>query len=443
MAEMDRIARQLSSGVQIARDFEQRYGAHALLRERQALLRALEPPHYLRVMMQMERALRAASANPFEQMMRSIRPSLDDLRLRAGFDPDTLTSIQRAAEILARPSDIMRQVRAFEALGHPSIGQLIDRQSRMAEAARPIRDRMAALEVPDLFPHNRVAEALAGIQVLSEQSDVFRLSAKAALTSIEGYQAFAERQLRRAVSDHPIVCSRRMAVTDLAGDLLDTTQGSWELLGIQAIVEPDDQPPEGTAATVYPHLNRELSYLYRKDVQADPEAAFSRSTASTVATLGGEIVGLIYSINESRISSGKAHIITPTNRSLLAVHRITGSLSSDEQSFGEVVDALYFLIYEGSGDAKRLTDLMTDEELTTVWWIKNLRTSIRHDIDHGDKRKSQKKHLEIGGVCSTLVGKRRPNRQADWATAQVALYEYTADFLRRVLDTVDPIEDEG
>ena len=66
------------------------------------------------------------------------------------------------------------------------------------------------------------------------------------------------------------------------------------------------------------------------------------------------------------------------------------------------MDTLYFLIYEGSGNAKRLTELMTDEELTTVWWIKTLRTSIRHDVDHGDERKSKRKHLEIGEVYSAL-----------------------------------------
>ena len=438
MVETNKIARQLSYAAQIAQDFERRYGLHALIRERQDLLKAFEPPQHIKAMLEIENAARAAFANPFEQMMRSIRPSIDDLRLRAGFDSSTLSSIQNAAASLSRPSDIVRQISAFEGLGYSSINQLMASQSAMADAALGIRKSMAAVKLPDLFPHDRIAGTLAGVQVLSEQSEAMRLSAKAALESILGYQSFAERQLRRAVTDDPIVFSRRMTITDMAGDLLETAQSSWELLGIQATVVPDDQTLEIPKPTIYPHLNQELSYLYREDVTADPEIAFDRSNASIVATLGGEIVELIYNINESRNSYGKTHIITPTNRTMRAVHQLTASVSKDEYSFGKIVDALYFLIYEGSGSAKRLTEIMTDEELTTVWWIKTLRTSIRHDIDHGDERKSQKKHIEIGEVYSALVGQKRPKRGTDWTTAQVVLFEHTANFLRRVLNIIDP-----
>ena len=210
----------------------------------------------------------------------------------------------------------MRQFGAIEVLGHSSIGHLIESQSAMAKAASEIRKSIAGFELPDRFPHDRIAGALAGIQVLSKQNEVMRRSAKAALESIQAFQSFAERQLRRAVTDDPDVFFRRMVVTDMAGDLLETAQISWELLGQHATAVPDDQPPEVIKPTIYSHLNQELSYLYRDNVQVDSSAAFDRSTASTVNTLGGEIVELIYNINESRKSSGNTQIVTPTNRAL-------------------------------------------------------------------------------------------------------------------------------
>ena len=435
MGKKRKMARQFSSGTQVVQDFERRYGLHALIRERQDLLKAFEPPPHIKGMFEIANALRGAYANPFEQMMRSIRPNIDDLRLRAGIDP---SSIQNVAARLLEPSDILRQIREFEGFGYSSIAQLMEMQSSMAEAALEIRNRMPAVELPDLFPHDRIADALAGVQVLSKQNEAMRLSAKTALESIQGYQSFAERQLSRAVTDDPIVFSRRMSITDRAGDLLETAQGSWELLGKQAIAVPEDQIPEITKPSIYSYLNRELSFLYRRNVRADPEAAFDRSDAAKVSTLVGEIVELIYSINESRESSGKEPIITPTNSNLRAVHQLTSSLCADEYTFGTIVDALYFLIYEGSGTANRLNEIMDDKELTTVWWIKSLRTSIRHDIDHGDKRKSRKKHIEIGEVYSALVGQKRPKRPKQWTTAQIVLYEHTADLLRRVFDLVEP-----
>ena len=102
------------------------------------------------------------------------------------------------------------------------------------------------------------------------------------------------------------------------------------------------------------------------------------------------------------------------------------------------MDALYCLLYEGSGYANRLTSLMENEDLAPLWWVKSLRTSFRHDVDHGDPRKSQKKHVEIGEIYFTLVGSKRPKRPSDWSAAQVALFEHTADFLRKLLDVVDP-----
>ena len=435
MAELDAIGRQLSAATQKIRVFEQRYGTHALLRERQHLLRPLQE---VQRMLRVQDALRSAFKNPFEELMRSIRPNLCDIRLRYGMDSNVIRSINTLSESLSRPSDNLRQLSIIDSPLRSSIEHLIEGQLALARLGSEIRNSSAGFDLPSRFPHDRTAEALAGIEVLSAQNKVMRQSSKAALGMINAFQSFAQRQLHRARTDDPIIAFRRIAITDMAGDLFETSQCSWELLGQHAVDTADDQPPDEKEPTIYSHLNQELSFIYREDVESDPNAAFERSTASTVNVLGGEIVDLIYNINESRRASGSTHIVKPTNRAMRAVHQLTASVSTDEQSFGEVVDALYFLIYEGTGNANRLTDLMTDADLATVWWIKALRTSIRHDIDHGDKRKSEKKHVEIGEVYKALVGYRRPRRRADWSAAQVSLMECTANLLRTLFDTVEP-----
>ena len=438
MAELDAIARQLSAATQKIRVFEQRYGTHALLRERQHLFRAFTPLQEIQRMLRVQNVLRSAFKNPFEEMMRSIRPSLSDIRLRSGMDPNVIRSINTVSESLSRPSDTLQQLCKIDFPRHSSIGHLIESQSALARLGSEIRNSPAGSDLPSRFPHERTAEALAGIEVLSAQNKAMRQSSKAALETIKAFQSFAQRQLHRARTDNPDIFYRRIAITDMAGDFLETAQCSWELLGQHAVDTADDQSPDAKKPTIYSYLNQELSFLYREDVQSDPSAAFERSTASTVNILGGEIVDLIYNINENRMASGCTHIVKPTNRTMRAVHQLTASVCTDEQSFGEVVDALYFLVYEGSGNAKRLTELMTNAELTTVWWIKALRTSIRHDIDHGVKRKSKKKHVEIGEVYKALVGYRRPRCRSDWSAAQVSLMECTANLFRALFDTVEP-----
>ena len=125
MAKIDKMARQLSYNVRTIHDFEKRYGTRALLRERQDLLKALRPIQHIERLSQLENAVRTAFVNPFEELIRSIRPSLEDLRLEIGFHPNTIRSIQLAAENLARPSDIMQHVANLKGLGHSSIDRLI------------------------------------------------------------------------------------------------------------------------------------------------------------------------------------------------------------------------------------------------------------------------------------------------------------------------------
>jgi len=130
----------------------------------------------------------------------------------------------------------------------------------------------------------------------------------------------------------------------------------------------------------------------------------------------------------------------PTNRGLVSTVKMTTTVADNQTNFAEIVDALYFLLYEGSGDAKRLTEVMSQQDLEILWWIKKLRRSFRHDLDHGPESKSRKQHIEIGEVYRQLIGNKRPTCAAQWSEAQVSLYDFSASLLRRVLDVVETKE---
>ncbi|QRN82913.1 DUF262 domain-containing protein [Chloroflexota bacterium] len=70
-------------------------------------------------------------------------------------------------------------------------------------------------------------------------------------------------------------------------------------------------------------------------------------------------------------------------------------------SFGNFIDSLYFIFYEGTGSCKRLSSPPPDFVID----IKNIRTIIRHDIDHGKKTDTQKKNIKLADAFKKYSGK--------------------------------------
>ena len=406
-----------------ARLFEQKYGVHALHRE---ILRAYD--HNLRIR-------RASTAYDCLQLrLTTLDRRVEDLRLRIGLNESALNSIRSAAESFTRLTNMEAHWGDLK-LQSSMIGQLMHNQRRIAEFAARL-DHLTRAKWLVSAPHNRAAEVLANISVLASVSESYQSTANCALANVRAYQRFADHQLARSLTDPTAVLSRRMRITDLAGHLLEDAQISWELMGSQVDVDPVSSHSQPGSPNIYSKLNQQLSYLYRDSTEEDPVDAFDRSTAATVSTAGKEIIDLVFNINEQAVMEGKVHMFTPTNRTLVSTAKITTTVADSRTNFSEVIDALYFVLYEGSGNANRLTDVMSREDLEPLWLLKKLRTFYRHDLDHGHRSKAKSQHIEIGGVFRQLIG-RRPRRRAEWSAAQVSLYDLSARLLRRVLDAVE------
>ncbi|MEO7797078.1 MAG: DUF262 domain-containing protein [Opitutaceae bacterium] len=78
------------------------------------------------------------------------------------------------------------------------------------------------------------------------------------------------------------------------------------------------------------------------------------------------------------------------------------SPATNKQKYGDLVDGLYFLIYEGSGACKRLGEPPPDFAMD----IKFLRTALRHDVDHGDEKDIAKKMKRAGETFAKYSTKR-------------------------------------
>ena len=112
------------------------------------------------------------------------------------------------------------------------------------------------------------------------------------------------------------------------------------------------------------------------------------------------ISSLIFSINERSVSKVGEDVFKMTNKSARAIAKLKSTCQSDKD-FGELIDSLYFIIYEGTGDCKRLPSPPPEFAMD----IKHLRTHLRHDLDHGNEREAVKKRQRGATLLRKYLGK--------------------------------------
>lgn len=429
------LSQKLSDSLKKTELFESKYGSLALIHQKQLMVQRIQSSSPSLDLIRTINSARLALANPVEDMLRQLRPSIEMMRLHLDLGEKMNNAINAYRDELTKFQGISAYIQDFQKYCSLSLGKVFESQRVISELGQSLQKKISDLTLTIRFPHERVADAFAGIRALAEERECLIPSIDFAIHAVVGYQKFAERQLMRINKDSEDVKERRLIITDLAGDLFEISQGIWEMHGMQ-ITEVDSESSQQPAfrVNIYPELNRQLAYVYRKDSKVDPCFAFDSSLSANISNVAGEIVELVFNINEisSRISG--ENIFKPTNKTIRACVVLSNTVARSEALFADVIDSLYFLLYEGSGYANRLTNFMTDPELQTLWWVKTLRTSFRHDIDHGERRKVRKKQQEIGEVFRQLVSKARPTSTFEWANTQMRLYEYIVNLLREIMD---------
>ena len=148
--------------------------------------------------------------------------------------------------------------------------------------------------------------------------------------------------------------------------------------------------------------------------------------------MGARLVQLVYDLNLEAEREGEVPVFKPTTKTLMACAVIPSRVAFDSASFNEVTDHLFFLLYEGSGSAERLTARLDERRLNALWTLKHLRLGSRHDIDHGTEQDAEKKNRQVGEAYKRLVGSVAPRSRNEWMSAQVALYKELVEMLEQV-----------
>jgi hypothetical protein len=122
--------------------------------------------------------------------------------------------------------------------------------------------------------------------------------------------------------------------------------------------------------------------------------------------------------------------------SLVALPNI---LAVNRNCFGEFIDYVYFILYEGAGkDNLRFLDLISQDAAEAVWTLKHLRNYlVRHDVEHGKTSEITKKQKELGEHFNALIGKPMPRTRKDFTNAQLAFLRQVEEMLRLVYDALE------
>jgi hypothetical protein len=111
----------------------------------------------------------------------------------------------------------------------------------------------------------------------------------------------------------------------------------------------------------------------------------------------------IYALNRKYSAAHGEDLFKMTTESSAALTTI-GEPCRELTQYGKLADALYFLVYEGSGACKRMPTPPPDFTMD----VKFLRTGVRHDVDHGDEAEIRKKRLRAAETFEKYSGKKTP-----------------------------------
>jgi hypothetical protein len=160
----------------------------------------------------------------------------------------------------------------------------------------------------------------------------------------------------------------------------------------------------------------------------DPSIIAQSGVSGHVSALGDSIAQLIDQINRAHAAKTGEDLFKPTNKTTQALLNIRKQ-AKDVANYEILIDDLYFLFRESVGN--RLNDAWP----TSFAHVNDLRTDLRHDVDHGDTGKVRSKRRRAGATFRLYAGGGTPDtiEPAKFALIQSNILGAIEADLRKVL----------
>jgi hypothetical protein len=149
-----------------------------------------------------------------------------------------------------------------------------------------------------------------------------------------------------------------------------------------------------------------------------------------VQGLAQDIVKSLSVFNSLSYIKTGSYVFNVTNRMLRRTLDL-GRPARTIGDYGNTIDALYEIIYEGSGSLKRVPDGFKENKDFVGFTIKFLRADLRHDLGHGDEKEIRTKKQRLSMIYSKYAGKPSLGtlENSDFAKIQIELLVEVKSFL--------------
>ena len=436
MSNLDRIDQILARAAEDRARIER---ALAPSRAMADLVRAIQPPPHIAAIAEIAKAMQPpAHLTAVSQMM---------------------TAMQREHRLfaeLARPprilDDVMKQIAQMRALSESITAPYRAFQEMMRSQAsvfEGLSARVAALDaikfsIPQ-FSQATLAWNVASIGLANRMNDIGLLARREMLSARlfevpSAYAEFVRHTTERLAADPvPDIAARLRGSLNLAEhQLLEIA----DAVSAFVAVPEDDEEPDGIRVLDAPFTQQDelLSYEFVED-ENDTAALTTVSPTAQTVQRGRRVLELVTQCNEAgKTSTFGVEIFKPTTRLMTVFSDLPWLSATDRLRFGDVVDCLYFIFYEGAGkDNLRFLDKhggpLTDADCDLIWCIKHLRNKwSRHDADHGKEKEIQKSWAELAAKFRWLGLAEHPTDTRHFQQLHHKLLELAEDFLTRILN---------
>lgn len=329
----------------------------------------------------------------------------------------------------------------YDSAAYEKLNKLMADQGKLATLRPEIYGLSSAL----FDPSERIRETLANIEASARLYKPAPALLDLALDLPIYYQSFTADQFEKTKEEGDEVAERRVEVIEAAGELLDRSEETVQMAaemaseGSSAVEEePDTNEQEEERSPISVNLFRSLELytpqiIARSSVESIQEAIVN-TLPGKICEVGLRIAGRVFDINRISEYGGSEVIFKPTNEAMMSMAALPCSIAFNSVEFGVVIDRLFFLLYEGSGEANRIKPIIQFDEIPELMLLKNLRRGYRHDLDHGKPAEALKKKKNVGEAFKELIGKPYPTESNEWPLAQFRLYEKLSAMLDRILE---------
>lgn len=352
----------------------------------------------------------------FSQAVLSPMKDLELLANRFTFPPEYLSQY----EILSKSVDQIVSGSTFPLLAeldHTTIDSIMSVQNTMT---RLIEDNV----LPDFNKvaeiNSRISSSLLPAEALLQTGFANDTYALAMLESQRAFSEFTEARLALLNEQSKVFRGNTLDVITVSAEILDSMNRGLENASL--VFAHSEAFSEALKIEVFDQYNNRIDTEVDLEDESSVEEFLSKLPLNEICELGSDIIEMVLNLNTEAEREGRKPIFKQTTETMRACYILSTTVAEDEASFGEVVKALYFLFYEGTGEADRLLAITTDDNLEPLWTVKHLRLGFSHDVNHGKPGKVKKAHTDIGNAYKSLIGNVMPRSREDWCSAQHELY---------------------